>query len=205
MSKRYDLILKKEILPAINEALKQESGKYKRKLNKTIHSEFYQTEHPNIKSYIFTERVIQYIIVRELCNTYKILTEDRAYGKSQERLDISFYIDHDDPKLFADIGIEFKIVRFTREGVLYEKSLSNIIADFDKIKRIGNDHKYLLIQGVTTTKELDLKHLVDDIHSRISKRKIRYYKLVPISQESFKTDTDYYTSIILKVIPNDTP
>jgi len=101
--------------------------------------------------------------------------------------------------------VEIKQVQFKKDGSLSLTSLNGIISDFDKIKRAGNKHKYILLLGLYRNSVLDLGYLKDSIYSEIDNRKFRKYDLNPIYQTSFPTsgysDLQKYLLVLLKLNP----
>lgn len=203
MENAYDRFLINEILPEIRKALMKEDKLFKKQIDESIHTNFYEEDIKGISSYILTERTLQYIIFRELCKEFKIFPEDLAYGNSNERLDLSIYKNTKDPKKYAEIGIELKQVNFTNQGELYQKSLNNLTSDFDKIKRAGNKNKYILLLGLHHKKTIEFDFFNKYLLRSIDNRKFRKFGLELISQSCFKTkgykNKSYYLINLLKL------
>jgi len=203
MKNAYDNFMIEEILPSIRKAFLKEDRLFQKKIKSSIHTDFYEDDTKGISSYILTERTLQYIIFRELCKDYKIFPEDLAYGNSNERLDLSIYKNTKDSGKFAEIGVELKQVSFTNEGRLYQKSLNNLISDFDKIKRAGNKNKYILFFGLYHKKSIDFDSFNEFLISAIDNRKFKKFRLELINQIYFKTDgykeKKYYLINLLKL------
>jgi hypothetical protein len=203
MKNAYDKFMIDEILPAIKNALTKEDKRFNRLIKSSVHSDFYLDDTKGIASYILVERTLQYIIFRELCKSYKIFPEDRAYNDSKERLDLSIYKNNNDPSTFSEIGVEFKIVSFTKEGELYKNSLEKITSDFDKIKRAGNENKYILMMGLHNKKIIDFEGFNQHLNASIDNRKFRKFHLKSLALDFFRTDgykdKKYYIIMLLKV------
>ncbi len=192
-----------EILPSIRDALKKEDKHFRKQFKNSTHNDFYNENIKGIASYILTERTLQYLIFRELCKSYKVLPEDLAYVDSNKRLDISIYKNIKDPSKFAEIGIELKQVGFTKKDRLYKTSLNNLVSDFDKIKRVQNKNKYLIIMGLHNKKNIDLDLFNEYLRESIDNRKFRKFRLDAISSTYFKTDLykgkEFYLIVLLRV------
>ncbi len=181
-----------QVLPEIKNALQKEDRILRKRFANLDESceKFYADEIKSIASYNLTERTLQYIIFKELCPNFKILPEDSAYAKSNERLDLSIYKNIVDRELYAEIGIELKRVNLTKKGLFTSKSLDKIIEDFDKIKKVGNKNKYLLMTTTFDQKNLNMDELEEQIIEVFDNRKFKKYRLCHIDYQYFKTKFD---------------
>lgn len=123
------------------------------------------------------------MIYIELCRKYKIIPEENSY-KDLKRLDLAVYIKDYEP---AEIGIELKWVKFTKEGRLRQYNLDKFKDDFVKIKAAPNHLKYIIQFGLTNSiLSADvLNKQIDDFDGRI----VRTLKPKVIKINSFKTMT----------------
>lgn len=203
MKTAFDKFMIEEIVPSIRQALIKEDILFKKQIKNSIHTDFYKEYSKGISSSILTERTLQYVIFKKLCKEFKVLPEDLAYGNSNERLDLSIYKNIKDSRKFAEIGIELKQVSFTNEGKLYQKSLKNLISDFDKLKKAGNKNKYIILLGLYHKKKIDHCLFNEYIISSIDNRKFKKFRLELISQKCFKTEgfknKNFYLINLLKL------
>ena len=198
----YDQFLIDEILPRIKTALKREENTLRKRLDNSDHEGFYVNDSRSISSTLFTERTLQYLIYKELCGDYKLLTEELSYWGSKQRMDIVIYKNIvDRENLYGEIGIELKCVSFNKNNNLRFNSLDVVIDDFDKIKYSENPNCYLLMIGTTDTKiDIETFDTQFEDSSIIDQRRYKKYYLDTIGIESFKTmegDHQKHLNVIL--------
>jgi hypothetical protein len=115
-------------------------------------STFYKDYWKGIATWSVTEPILKFLIYCELCKKYKIRPEDHAYQKN-EMLDFSLFIESDDHNSISEIAIEFKWASFTKKGLLRSSGLESLIADFNKMKQLKNQHKYIIQFSVNETNQ----------------------------------------------------
>ena len=101
----------REFMPMLEMVLSQENNSLKNRLRKTIHSKFYKDDCHGIISSAFSEKVLQYKILKELSSEFIIELEANVYKSSKKRIDLaiyrsSTYKEFNEP----EIGVEIKQV-----------------------------------------------------------------------------------------------
>jgi hypothetical protein len=194
-----------EIFPAIKKALKEEDNDFVNKMIESKFSKFYCQNECGLVSNLVTERTIQYIIFKELCKKYKVIAEDNAYGTSQ-RIDLSIYKNRSNfEDLYGEIGIEIKQVKFYEDFELYSDSFNKLISDFEKVKGLENENRYILILGENKPMMFDLEEFNEYLLKKVDKRKFKKFSLTAVAHSCFRTldikrENSHYHMLLLEVI-----
>jgi hypothetical protein len=202
----YDTFLVEEIFPAILKSLKAEDNKFREEIKNSKHKKFYAEDSPNLSSYIFTERTLQYFIFRDLCRNFQLFPEDPVFGNTKKRMDISIYKNMSDYTAPSEIGLEIKKLYLKKNGEFHSVTMKSIISDFDKLKKALNKNKYILLLGLSDKTTLNQQQLEDQFHDYIDKRKLKKFGLKMLHRGYFKTKGDngknYYQVMIWKLLEN---
>ena len=169
---------------------------------------FYKDRYKGITTWSVTEPILKFIIITELCDKYKLLPEDRGY-EGRQLLDLSLYIDEQDERNHAEIGIEMKWSALTKNSLMTSGSLECFVSDFIKIKKCMTDHKYLL-QFVRHSPSIEIQptKLEQQILDQYDNRSFRYFSTRVISVEQFpiwganEAETETFSLLLWKVGKN---
>jgi hypothetical protein len=187
----YDIFLVEEIFPAIIKSLKAEDARFRKEIeNSEFVEKIYKQDVKNLTSNVITERTLQYFIYRDLCKKFQIWPEEMAYIKSKKRVDLAIYKEVDYESETAEIGIEIKKVRFTKEGLFRFDCLQSVRNDLYKLKRTEIKNKYILLLGISDIAKLNPKKLKNQIQEKIDNRKLKNYDLIMFLPGSFKAIDD---------------
>jgi hypothetical protein len=185
---KYDLFLKDEILPAIHDSLKSEDIRFRNQIeNSDFVGQIYKQDVKNLTSNVITERTLQYFIYRDLCKKFQIWPEEMAYIKSKKRVDLAIYMEVDYESESAEIGVEIKKVRFTKDGLFRFDCLQSVCSDLYKLKKTDIKNKYILLTGISDLQKIKNGKLKDQIQQKIDKRKLNDYTLKVFPIYTFKT------------------
>ena len=139
---------------------------------------------------------IEYKSIQDM--PFVFLVYNRSVDELHKLQEKGIYKNIKDPENFAEIGVELKLVGFKKNGELTKPSLKKLTSDFDKIKRVGNRNKYIIIMGLHGNKRIDLDKFNDYLYESIDNRKFRKFELNAIDYKSFKTngynEKDYYST-----------
>ncbi len=93
MAKRdsYGTFMAREFMPELIKVLYKEDKLLRRRLRGSRHKAYYSEDSSALLSNAFTEKVLQYLIYRELSGLFKIELEAAVYGNTQKRVDFVIY------------------------------------------------------------------------------------------------------------------
>lgn len=204
---RYDSFLKNEFMPDVSSVLMREDNRLRKQIEYSDFKKFYNNKNRGITSYAVTERICQYLIFRSLSSKYRMVLEDLTYPNSSNRIDISIYKTRPKPdQKHGDIGIEIKKGEINTDGILTPTSLANFKSDFDKIKKVKHENKYLMqIIEANTVKSVNEETLQSQVFVKLGNQSTRTYKPQIIYLKKFKTkkkieDTSHIIITLWKII-----
>lgn len=177
------------------EALKGRDVALRTKLLNSAYSKgFYNNFWKGLGIRSITEPIIKFLIFSELCSKYQIISEDNSYNDSK-LLDLALYIEPIDylDEQEAEVGIELKWTKLTKNGRQYTRGIDSFLSDFNKMKKASNRHKYIIQLAFAEKKiELNLTEFNDQMSEIIDGRSIKKIRPNAIKIAYFPTWDDSY-------------